>query len=368
MPKVSKIRAKGNGYTNAPAPKKTQSVFRCTRCGREHTKQKGLYPASYSPLFRENNGFVPICSVCLDELYEQYCGRMTSEEDAMRRVCMICDLYWSPSLFNAIRSGEPMGLSPVRTYISKLNITKYNGKTFDDTLDDEHLAAADIPVTEKPKSPVEEEQPISKGKEKKKTVALQAEAPKPSADTIMFWGSGLTPEIYQDLNLRYQRWTRELTKPLGDATEGLYKQLCIAEVNVNQNMALGKSTEASQKIIADILVKLGISPDQQVEEDTSLDADDTPMGVWVKRWEDKRPLPEPEEDEDMKDSAGIIRYINTWFLGHAGKMLGIKNIHTQMYEDAIAKYRIERPEYADEDDDDFLIDLFGEDGDSNDKI
>ena len=184
----------------------------------------------------------------------------------------------------------------------------------------------------------------------------------------MFWGSGLTPEIYQDLNLRYQRWPRELTKPLGDAPEGLYKQLCLAEVNVNQNMALGKSTEASQKIIADILVKLGISPDQQVEEDTSLDADDTPMGVWVKRWEDKRPLPEPEEDEDMKDSAGIIRYINTWFLGHAGKMLGIKNIHTQMYEDAIAKYRIERPEYADEDDDDFLIDLFGEDGDSNDKI
>lgn len=355
MPKTSKIRTKGNGYTNGMPARKT-SVFRCTHCGREHGKQKGLFPFSFSPLFRENNGYVPICSVCIDELFDQYKGRMVSEADAMRRMCMICDLYWSPTLYETVRNSANPGLSLIRTYISKLNLSKYNGKTFDDTINEEHLAQMGIPVQEKPKPPVEEET----AKKEKQVVTLPSNAPKPSAETILFWGSGLTPDVYQDLNLRYQRWTRNLPKPLDDGTEGLYKQLCLAEVNVVQNMAAGKPIESAQRIINDIMGRLNITPEQQTEGDDVLGLESTPMGVWIRRWEDKRPL--PEEDEDMKDSAGVIRYINTWFLGHIGKMLGIKNIYTKMYEDEIAKYRIERPELADEEDDEFIIDLFGENG------
>lgn len=364
MPKVSKIRPKGNGYTNgAPPPAKKSGPYLCTRCGREHTRQKGLFPYSYSPLFRENNGFVPICTVCLDELLERYKGRFPSEADAVRRLCMICDLYWNRALYETIKKNEQdgqAGLSVIRTYISKLNLSRYNGKTFDDTLDEEHLAAMNIPVPEKPEKPKAEETPAKK---EKKSVTLPGGAPKPSTETILFWGSGLAPEIYQELNLRYQRWTRNLPKPLDDGTEGLYKQLCLAEVNVVQNMAAGKNIESSQKVINDIMARLNITPEQQVEEDDTLGIETTPMGVWIRRWEDKRPL--PDEDEDMKDSAGIIRYINTWFLGHIGRMLGIKNIYTKMYDDEIARYRIERPEIADEEDDDFIVDLFGEnDGDA----
>lgn len=361
MPKTSKIRAKGNGYTGTATPRRS-TVFKCTRCGREHGKQKGLFPFSFSPLFRENNGYVPICSVCIDELFDHYKGRLTSEEDAMRRMCMICDLYWSPALYEMVRNGDHAGLSLIRTYISKLNLSKYNGKTFDDTLDEEHLAELDIPVPDKPEKPKASTDDEPEKKEKQ-TVTLPGIAPKPSAETILFWGSGLTPEVYQDLNLRYQRWTRNLQKPLDDGTEGLYKQLCLAEVNVVQNMAAGKPIESAQRIINDIMGKLNITPEQQADDEDALGLEQTPMGVWIRRWEDRRPL--PEEDDDMMDSAGVIRYINTWFLGHIGKMLGLKNIHTKMYEDEIAKYKIERPELADEDDDDFIIDLFGEnDGDA----
>ena len=274
---------------------------------------------------------------------------------------MICDAYWSPSLYETVKRLEENGISLFRLYISKLNLAKYNGKTFDDTLDEERLADAGIAVPDKPKKPEPvEAQP--KEKEKKQTVELPSVAPKPSADTLLFWGGGLTPEIYQDLNLRYQRWTRNLPKPMDDATEGLYKQLCIAEVNVNQNMAAGKSTEASQKIINDILNRLGISPDQQADIDDGANIEDVPMGVWIKRWEDLRPL--PEEDEDMKDRSGVIRYIHTWFLGHIGKMLGLKNVYTSMYEKEIEKFKVEQPELADVDDDDIMNAMFGEeDGD-----
>lgn len=359
MPKTSKIRTKGSGYTNAPAVKKTNSIFKCVKCGRESNRQKGFFPSSHSPLFKENNGYLPYCTVCIDQLFDHYRGKLTSEADAVRRMCEICDAYWNLNLYESVKRGEGSNLSLFRSYVSKLNLAKYLNKTFDDTLDEERLASEGIQVTDTPKKQDPEEN-AKKEKEKKQTVELLSNAPKPSADTLLFWGSGLTPEIYQDLNLRYQRWTRNLQAPLDDATEGLYKQLCIAEANVNQNMAGGKGVEASQKIINDILYKLGISPDKQTEDDDAYGIESTPMGVWVKRWEDKRPL--PEEDEDMKDPHKIIGYINTWFLGHAGKMLGINNIHTKMYDEEIAKYRIERPDLEDEDDDEFMLDLFGSDG------
>lgn len=357
MPKTSKIRSKGSNYTNAPAPsRRTSTVYRCTRCGREHAKQKGLFPSSQSPLFKENNGYLPICTICVDELFDKYKAKLPSEDFAMRRMCMMFDLYWSPSLFETVKKNEETGLSLIRTYISKMNLAKYNGKTFDNTLDEERFAeAAELVSQPMTQQPVEE---APAKPTKKKQDAMPSEAPAPSADTILFWGTGFTPEIYQDLNLRYQAWTRDLPKPLDMGVEALYKQLCLQQVNVNLNMMSGKSIDGSQKVISDILAKLGISPDQQTDEDEASIIESTPMGLWIRRWEDKRPL--PEEDEDMKDHNNVIRYIHTWFFGHIGKMLGIKSPYTKMYEDEINKFRVERPDLADVDDDDIINDEFGE--------
>ena len=54
-----------------------------------------------------------------------------------------------------------------------------------------------------------------------------------------------------------------------------------------------------------------------------------------------------------------MKYVTVWMFGHLCKMLGIKNSYCKMYEDEIAKLRVERPEYDDEDDDTMLNDLFG---------
>ena len=59
---------------------------------------------------------------------------------------------------------------------------------------------------------------------------------------------------------------------------------------------------------------------------------------------------------------GIVRYISTWFLGHLCKMLHIKNSYSRMYEDAIEKLRVDRPELDEEDDEDLFNDIFGDDG------
>ena len=47
-------------------------------------------------------------------------------------------------------------------------------------------------------------------------------------------------------------------------------------------------------------------------------------------------------------------------------MLGIKNHYCKLYEDEIAKRRVDAPQYDDEDDDTFLSDILGEVGGDDD--
>ena len=59
--------------------------------------------------------------------------------------------------------------------------------------------------------------------------------------------------------------------------------------------------------------------------------------------------------EDFKDANKILKYMFTW-MGHLPKMLGKKNGFTRLYEQALEKLTIERPDLDDEDDEDLLVD------------
>ena len=59
---------------------------------------------------------------------------------------------------------------------------------------------------------------------------------------------------------------------------------------------------------------------------------------------------------------GIVRYISIWFLGHLCKMLGIKNTYCKLYEDEMARLKVERLESEDEDDEGAFNDIFGVSG------
>ena len=97
---------------------------------------------------------------------------------------------------------------------------------------------------------------------------------------------------------------------------------------------------------------LNVKPNQKSDESSELES--TPLGVWAKRWEDKRPI--PDYDDEIQEPK-IIKYISVWLLGHLAKALGLKNMYSQVYEDEIAKYRVEKPEYEEEDDDQLIADI-----------
>ena len=139
-------------------------------------------------------------------------------------------------------------------------------------------------------------------------------------------------------------------------TEALIRQICSLELDINRDRIAGKSVDKSVNALNNLLGSANLKPTQQ-KQDGDNSNENTPFGVWIRRWETQRPIPEP--DPDLEDVDGIVRYISIWFLGHLCKMLGIKNTYCKLYEEEIDKMRVDRPEYEDEDDETVFNDIFG---------
>ena len=365
MPKVSKAGPKKKSVTQRSTPGEADILGRdptkhyCTRCGRGYRGQKGNFPASQSPLYTANDGFITVCQDCLEEMYRHYravLGNGENDREAIRRVCMKFDIYWHPDIYTMLNKVEA-GRSRMKAYISKANLYQYKGRTFDDTLDEEALAAAD-------------EKAIYKaaivGIDEDGNEFAEPEEPPVDPELIKFWGTGLAPSLYLELASRFRYWCEELNtdqEHMDAGTKSVLRQICNLEVQSNKDMAAGKNTDKLASTINTLLGSANLKPVQKQESDKDGVSEKTPFGVWIRRWENERPV--PELDPELQDVNGVVRYISIWFLGHLCKMLHIKNAYCKLYEDEIAKLRLERPEYDDEDDETFFNDIFsnGEDGD-----
>lgn len=369
MPKVSK--ATKRVVTTRPGdpspPKETVDKYVCTRCGRIYKRQRGNFPCSHSPLYR-GGGYLPVCNYCVDDLFNHYKVALGDEKEAMRRVCMKCDIYWSPAVYAMVNKANTSN-SRVRSYISKTNLAVYVEKTYDDTLDEEALEAAKK-ETEEAKETSEIQLDVGVPPDvafednSSNQPILFEDIPEPTPETIDFWGPGFTADVYYDLDRRYKKWTSDKGCNIDESSAALYKQICLCEVNIAKNMMAGKPIESAQKSMNELLGSLNAKPVQKKQDEAASEAaneafDNMPFGVGIKMCENMRPIPKP--DPRFDDVDGIVRYISIWFLGHLCKMLGIRNTYCKLYEDEIARRRIERPELEAEDDESVFNDIFGDD-------
>lgn len=344
MPKISKVNKIQRANTSTkpggvPPEKPKLNEFACARCGKIFTAIKANFSSSQSPLYTDS-GHIPVCKNCMDALFDHYRDVLGSGEEAMKRLCMKFDIYWSEEIWQMLRYNRT-GTSRVRQYISKTFLLKYLGKTYDDTLDE--IAAITQPVT---LADVTADDSL-RGED-------DAEKPDVSPESILFWGEGFDASTYRDLDMRYERWTKGLQKPIPIVEEALYKQICIQESQINKKAASGQNIEQGQNALNNLLSSLNVKPNQKKEDAGDTDLETTPLGVWAKRWEDRRPIP---EYDDCESEPKLVKYITTWFYGHLAKALGLKNMYSQVYEDEIARYRVEKPEYEEEDDDQIIADI-----------
>lgn len=339
MPIKSKIST-----PNSSKPKKTvadddRKDFYCCRCGRHHTKQKTNYPASQSPLYKGNGGYLPICNNCIDALFEHYKEVLNDDRAAMRRICLKFDIYWCEDIYKMVCNGSTNS-SRMRSYISKTNLYAYIGKSFDDTMDEQNDTDRRV-VRSIPED------------EDDDAVGIDTEI-------IEFWGTGFEPDFYLELDRKYKYWTKDLKTPPDKGEEAIYKQVCILEATINRESAAGKSIEKHVNSLNTLLGSANLKPSQKKAED-AMDAafDGLPFGVGIRVYENARPIPKP--DPEFEDVDGIVKYISVWFLGHLCKMLGIKNSYCRMYERELERMRIERPDITEEDDELFFDEVFGGD-------
>lgn len=231
--------------------------------------------------------------------------------------------------------------SRVLSYISKSNLYQFVGKTFDDTLDEESelmQRSSDVVISEN----------ISDSNEE---ITI-------SSEIVEFWGAGFAPSFYIDLERRLKYWCGDTDRYSMDVSEcAIIRQICMLEVTITRDTAAGKSTDKSVNALNTLLGSANLKPVQKKKEE-SLDAaaESTPFGVWIRKIENTRPI--SDTDSQLKDVDGIAKYISVWFLGHLCKMMKIENTYSRLYEEEMARLRVERPEYEGEDDEAVFEDIF----------
>ena len=317
----------------------------CYRCGTAYGRRKGNFPVCYATLYR-GSGYMPYCRNCVETMYQEYLSESNDAKKAVRQLCRKLDLYWNEQIFDSVEK-KATTRTLMTNYIQRINNLAYAGKSYDDTLKTESkLWIGDSDITPVCTS-------VDSEREEKNENALSLDDIPGSV--IEFWGPGYTPEMYLELEQRLQYYRGQMGEDaradLG--TDTLLRQIAMMEIDINRARADGKSVDKMVNSLNSLLSSL-TKPQKGTVMDST--AANTPFGVWIKRWEDERPI--PEIDESMKDVDGIIKYILTWVYGHMAHMLKIKNARVPLYEDAIAKLRVEHPEYDDDDDETLLYDLF----------
>lgn len=273
----------------------------------------------------------------MDELFEHYKAALESEPEAIRRMCLKFDIYWNPEIY-AMLNKASTSQSRVRAYISKTNLYKYIGKTFDDTLDEEYKIASGIAAGWQPVKPTDPEDSVFDENESQNLI---------DDAIIQYWGTGFTPSMYIELENRRNYWMSQYPSGtvLNPGEEGILRQICNLEISINQDRAAGRPIEKSVNALNTLFGSMNIKPSQKRDTEENY----IPFGVEIARFEDGDPIPEP--DEKFKDVDGMRHNILTWFLGSLCKTAGIKNEYSQMFEDEISKYTVERPNYNNSDDD-----------------
>ena len=325
----------------------------CSKCGTSYGRRKGNFPASYAVLYK-GLGYIPVCKNCIDSMYNKYLSECGNAKDAVRQMCRKFDLYWSEAAFETVEKKNTTR-SMMTGYLQRLTTINLIGKCYDDYLAETGCLW---------KFP---------GRKYSQTITPDTrQAPSDSADdeedeiivpdeVADFWGPGYTPSMYMELENRMQYWKSKLPDgiTIDAGTEALLRQICCLEIDINRDRAQGKPVDKNVNTLNTLLGSAMLKPTQK-KDDADTAFENQPFGVGIKYYENRRPIPEP--DPELKDVDGIIKYIDVFFRGHLAKMLGLKSAYSKLYEDEMAKIRVERPEYDDEDDESFFNDVFAGNG------
>jgi len=314
----------------------------CCKCGDAFGRKKGNFLVSYGTLYK-GSGYMPYCMKCVDGLYNAYLQESQDAKNAVHQMCRKLDLYWSQSIFDSVERTNTTR-SMMTSYISKTNSIRYAGKCYDDTLREGGAVWDDASIFARHNALLD-------------LIDEDTEVAEVAPEVIAFWGVGFSPDFYAELEQKYSSWTTGLGT-LDPGERAIYKQICILETTINRDSAAGKPIDKHVNALNTLLGSANLKPAQRKNDDLDAELDNMPFGVGIRKWENTRPVPEP--DPEFRDVDGIIKHITVWYYGHMAKAAGLKNTYSKLYEKEIERLRVEHPEFVDEEDDELLNNVFGE--------
>lgn len=306
----------------------------CQTCGKHYKKRKGNFSPSNSPIYAGNEGFICTCRNCVDSLFNQYTEFFGgNEERAIERVCQLFDFYFNESALVASRKISK-DRSRISVYISKIQLKPHIGKTYSDTLLETKQDSIDS------MNDIEDHSEMDAAQLKK---------------AFSVWGSGFSPEQYSILNDMFDDWKSRVVVD-GKTRETLVRELCI--IKLQMNIALkDNAVELYTKLMKTYQETMKSANLQPLQEDANDKAAEKPLGVMIQMFENERPIQKCRPE--WEDVDNIVRYITIYFLGHLCKMMKINNRYSALYEEEMAKYRVEIPELEEADDEDVFNYIIG---------
>lgn len=295
------------------------SEFYCVCCSKKYVKQAGNFYKITSPLFAGNDGYIPICRRCMDELFKHYTEVLGSEEKAIERMCMKFDIYFHPTILKASLKTNATQ-SRFSSYISKSMLRQYKDLTYDSYLDEKSgyiLSEDDINDI-----PAEED-----------------DVPDINIEDVEFFGFGFEPQDYIFLRKEYDDWTsRHECKT--KAQEELFKRISYNQLERKKTMQKGGKTDTLDKSFQDLMGSANIKPVQN--NDNALETENT-FGTLIEKWEKERPI----DKSEIQDVDNIKEYIETWFFGGLCDSIGIENSYSDRYKNKIKDCTVLPPSYED---------------------
>lgn len=288
-----------------------------------------------------NSGFFPDCKKDLMLMatdYDKKTNTYTDNKEKAKKTLMYMDLPFIESLYDSALSSilaevneKNRGTAWQQYMVMIKSLPQYKGKRWKDSEFDGSYASE------------EEETKINS-----KTIKNGRKR----------FGSGYSNEDLMFLENEYQDWVTRYecnTK----AQESIFERLSFKKWEINKATKNNQPTKDLDKTYQELLATANIQPRQNGMDSM---ADAQTLGTLIQKYEETRPL--PEIDPELQDVDRIGLYIDSFYRGHACKMLGLKNTFTNLYEKVMSKYTVKPPEYDGESDSEILFDkIFGSVGD-----
>ncbi len=308
-----------------------QDYILCPVCGEFVTRENFYTDKRYAI------GVFPQCKKCVLAEVEQRKNKNDKQnetKDSVKKMLQKMDLPYIDSLYESLCTdvaneiNEKNKKSPFLAYLPPIkSLPNWKGKTYADS--EFELGV----ITEEEETKINAKT-IKNGKKR--------------------FGNGYSNEDYMFLEQEYQDWITRYecnTK----AQESIFERLSFKKWEINKATKSGQPTKDLDKTYQELLATANITPRQSGMDSM---ADAQTFGTLIQKYEETRPL--PEIDPELADVDKIGLYIDSFYRGHACKMLGLKNTFTNLYEKVMSKYTVKPPEYNDETDSEVLFDkIFG---------